>query len=97
MIPSINRFIYEAQEINEIANEKTIEEWCDDLGKDVIPFEWTGDQKPSYTMPTPTSHLETLSVKVPQVLKVKIASEARKKGVTTSAYVNEIFVKELLS
>lgn len=78
-------------------DEKTLDRWCNDLDNDIIPADWTGDQEPVYAMPVPASPLQTLSVKVPQVLKVKIASEARKKGVTTSAYVNEILVKELLS
>lgn len=79
-----------------MSNNEMIEKWSQILDAGEVPSEWHGDYAPVYATRVPVQPLKTLSVKVPEGLKLFIIQEAEERKMTPSALVNEILTKELI-
>lgn len=77
-------------------NNEMIEKWSQMLDAGEVPSEWHGDYAPVYATRVSAQPLKTLSVKVPEGLKLFIAKEAEERKMTPSALVNEILTNELI-
>ena len=88
-----------------MVTDEMIDGWCDALDRDEWPEDWKSRSEIVYGRPPPSvggtvtlvGGTVTLSIKVPVAMKQAIASEAKRRGTSTSNYARTLLAEALLA
>ena len=81
-----------------VVTDEMIDGWCEALDRDVWPEGWKSRSEIVYGRPPlSVDGTVTLSIKVPVAMKQAIASEAKRRGTSTSNYARALLAEALLA
>lgn len=81
-----------------MVTDEMIDGWCEALDRDEWPEGWKSRSEIVYGRPPPSvGGTVTLSIKVPVAMKQAIASEAKRRGTSTSNYARTLLAEALLA
>lgn len=81
-----------------VVTDEMIDGWCEALDRDEWPEGWKSRSEIVYGRPPPSvDGTVTLSIKVPVAMKQAIASEAKRRGTSTSNYARALLAEALLA
>ena len=81
-----------------VVTDEMIDGWCEALDRDEWPEGWKSRSEIVYgRLPLSVGGPVTLSIKVPVAMKQAIASEAKRRGTSTSNYARTLLAEALLA
>jgi hypothetical protein len=81
-----------------VVTDEMIDGWCEALDRDEWPEGWKSRSEIVYGRPPlSVGGTVTLSIKVPVAMKQAIASEAKRRGTSTSNYARALLAEALLA
>ena len=81
-----------------IVTDEMIDGWCEALDRDEWPEGWKSRSEIDYGRPPlSVGGTVTLSIKIPVAMKQAIASEAKRRGTSTSNYARTLLAEALLA
>lgn len=81
-----------------VVTDEMIDGWCEALDRDEWPEGWKSRSEIVYGRPPlSVGGTVTLSIKIPVAMKQAIASEAKRRGTSTSNYARALLAEALLT